>query len=65
MPSGVIGREDLSQFCKASGLGDEPRQVFDEIAQIKMVDAILRTRTLTEIRCRCIAEPTKAQKAKI
>jgi transposase len=52
----------IGQICKKAGLGDEPRQVFDEIAQIKMVDVVLHTTNGQPIRRRCIAEPTKAQK---
>lgn len=59
---GYVTWKALGQFCKASGLGDEPRQIFDELAQIKMVDVVLRTDEGKRIRRRCIAEPTKAQK---
>ncbi|NCO32743.1 MAG: hypothetical protein AUJ92_03660 [Armatimonadetes bacterium CG2_30_59_28] len=44
-----------------TGLGDEPRKVFDEIAQIRLVDAILPTRQGIEIRKRCITQPTEHQ----
>jgi len=52
----------FGQLCKRAGLGDEPRQVFDELSQIKMVDVVLRTNTGVEIRRRCIAEPEEHQK---
>jgi transposase len=52
----------IGQLCKRAGLGDETRQVFDEIAQIKMVDVVLNTTKGQSIRRRCIAEPTKLQK---
>jgi hypothetical protein len=42
-------------------LGDEPRKVFDEIAQVQMVDVVLPTRGGPELRRRCVAEPTKHQ----
>jgi len=51
----------LGQMCKRAGLGNEPRKVFDEIAQIKAVDVVMPTRQGTVIRKRCIAQPTKAQ----
>jgi len=51
----------LAQSCRASGLGDEPRKVFDEIAQIQMVDVVLPTKSGIEIRRRCVARPTKHQ----
>lgn len=51
----------LGQMCKRAGLGNEPRKVFDEIAQIKAVDVVMPTRQGTLIRNRCIAQPTKPQ----
>jgi len=51
----------LGQMCKRAGLGSEPRKVFDEISQIKVVDVVMPTRKGTAIRKRCIAQPTKAQ----
>jgi transposase len=51
----------LAQTCKAAGLGDEPRKVFDEIAQIQMVDVVLPTKSGVNIRRRCVAQPTKHQ----
>ncbi len=54
-------RKMPGQMCKRAGLGNEPRKVFDEIAQIKAVDIALPTRYTTIIRKRCIAQPTKPQ----
>ena len=51
----------LGQMCKRAGLGSEPRKVFDEIAQIKVVDVVMPTKQGSVIRNRCIAQPTKAQ----
>lgn len=51
----------LGQMCKAAGLGDEPRKVFGEIGQIKVVDVVMPTRSGVTIRKRCIAQPTKPQ----
>jgi transposase len=51
----------LGQLCKKAGLGNEPRQVFDEIAQIKVVDVVMPTKQGTVITKRCISQPTKAQ----
>jgi transposase len=52
----------FGQLCKRAGLGDEPRQIFDELSQIKMVDVVMKTTTGVEIRRRCIADPDKHQK---
>ena len=52
----------FGQLCKRAHLGDEPRQVLDEIAQIKIVDVVMHTRSGQEIRRRCVTEPTGSQK---
>lgn len=51
----------LAQMCHRAGLGDEPRKVLEEIAQIQMVDVVLPTRSGVDIRRRCVAQPTKHQ----
>jgi len=51
----------LGQMCHKAGLGNEPRKVFDEIAQIKVVNVVLPTKRGTTITKRCIAQPTEAQ----
>lgn len=51
----------LGQMCKRVGLGNEPRKVFDEIAQINVVDVVMPTTQGAVIRKRCIAQPTKPQ----
>jgi transposase len=51
----------IGQMCNKAGLGDEPRRIFAEISKIKMVDVVLPTKLGTEIRRRCIAQPTKYQ----
>ena len=51
----------LGQMCQRAGLGNEPRKVFDEIAQIKAVDVVMPTKQGTIICNRCIAQATRAQ----
>jgi len=51
----------LGQLCKSAGLGNEPRKVLDEIAQIKAVDVVLSTKQGTTIKRCCISQPSKAQ----
>jgi len=51
----------LGQLCRRAHLGDEPRRVLDEIAQIRMVDVVLPTRQGIEIRKRCVTRPTDHQ----
>jgi len=51
----------LGLLCKAAGLGDEPRRVWDELAQIMLVDVAVNTRQGITIRKRCVAQPTPLQ----
>jgi transposase len=51
----------LGQMCAAAGLGDEPRKVLAEIAQVQAVDVVLPTRDGIEIRKRCVTRPTEHQ----
>jgi hypothetical protein len=51
----------LGQMCQQAGLGQEPRRVFEELAEIRLVDVVLPTRQGMEIRKRCIARPTEHQ----
>jgi len=51
----------LAQRCRQAGLGEEPRKVFAELQQIRLVDVVLPTRTGIEIRKRCVTQPTEHQ----
>jgi len=51
----------LSQLCHATGLGDEPRRVFEELGKISVVDVVLPTRAGPELRRRCVTRPTEHQ----
>jgi transposase len=51
----------LGQMCKAAGLGDESRRVFEELAKIRVVDVVLPTRSGHPIRRRCVSQPTDHQ----
>lgn len=51
----------LGQLCRQAGLGDEPRRVLNELAEICMVDVILPTRDGQKIRQRCVARPSEHQ----
>ncbi len=51
----------LGQLCARAGLGEEPRTVLEELAQLRVVDVVLPTRGGPELRRRCVAEPTKHQ----
>jgi transposase len=51
----------LEAKCRQAGLGDEPRQVFRELAEIAMVDVLLPTRSGVTLRKRCIGQPSEHQ----
>jgi len=51
----------LAQWCHAAGLGAEPRKIFAEFQQIRLVDVVLPTRTGLELRKRCVSRPTEHQ----
>lgn len=51
----------LGQLCRQAGLGDEPRRVLDELAEIRLVDVVLPTRDGHLLRERCISHPTDHQ----
>jgi transposase len=52
----------LAASCCQAGLGDEPRQVFEELCEISLVDVVLPTRNGLEVRKRCISQPTEHQR---
>jgi len=52
----------LAASCQQAGLGDEPRQVFEELSEITLVDVVLPTRNGVELRKRCISQPTEHQR---
>ncbi len=51
----------LGQICQAVGLGDEPRRVLKELADIRLVDIVLPTRSGVEIRRRWVSRPSDHQ----
>jgi transposase len=51
----------LGQLCAQAGLGQEPRTVFAEIADIAMVDVLMPTRTGKKLAKRCVSRPTPHQ----
>jgi transposase len=51
----------LAAMCRQAGLGDEPRQVFEAVSEIALVDVVLPTRNGPVLRKRCISQPTEHQ----
>jgi hypothetical protein len=58
---GYVLWKTLAKLCQAAGLGDCPRKVFDELAQLRMIDVVLPTRQGIEIRRRCVERPDAHQ----
>ena len=51
----------LAQMCRHAGLGDEPRRVFDEFCELRMLDVILPTSEGIDLRRRCVSRPNEHQ----
>ena len=51
----------LASLCERAGLGNEPRRVFEELKDIRVVDVVLPTRQGVEIRRRCVTKPSEPQ----
>jgi len=51
----------LAQMCRAAGLGNEPRRLFDELGELRMMDVVLPTSEGIEIRRRCVGRPNEHQ----
>jgi hypothetical protein len=56
----------LGQLCRRAGLGDEPRKVLDELAQIQVIDVTVPTRRADgsdgpRLHNRCVSQPTEHQ----
>jgi|SRR5665213_3991210 len=58
---GYVLWKTLGQLCLRAGLGNEPRRVLDELAEIRLVDVILPTRDGQVIRQRCVSRPSEHQ----
>lgn len=51
----------LGQMCRAAGLGDEPRKVFEELGGIQVADVVMPTSRGVTLRRRCVLRPTAHQ----
>jgi len=49
----------LAQLCHRAGLGNEARKVFQELAEVTLVDVLLPTHSGVTIRKRWISRPTE------
>ena len=55
----------LASLCERAGLGNEPRRVFEEFKDIRVVDVVLPTRQGVEIRRRCVTKPSEHQEIRL
>ena len=51
----------LAQLCRGAGLGDEPRRVFVELGELRVMDVVLPTSEGIEIRRLCTSRPNEHQ----
>jgi len=51
----------LAGLYDRAGLGNEPRRVFQDLQDIRVVDVVLPTRQDVEIRKRCVTKPSEHQ----
>ncbi len=51
----------LAQMSLAAGLGAEPRRLFAELGELRMMDVVLPTSAGIELRRRCISRPNEHQ----
>jgi transposase len=51
----------LAASCREAGLGDEPRQIFEALSELAMVDVVLPAKSGPAIRKRCLSQPTEHQ----
>jgi transposase len=52
----------LSQWMQASGIGNSPRKLIEELANLRSMDVILPLQEGPELKLRCISEPEKSQR---
>jgi len=48
-------------LCRQAGLGDEPRRVLDELAEVRAMDVVLPTCAGVDLRRRCVSKPSDHQ----
>lgn len=52
----------LAQLCQRAGIGEEPRRVISELAELRLVDVILPTEGGIELRTRCVTRASEHQR---
>ena len=51
----------LAPLSRRAGLGDEPRRLFEELSNIRVMDVVLPTSEGVDIRRRCVSRPSEHQ----
>lgn len=51
----------LSQWMQAAGIGNSPRKLIEELANIRSLDVVLPLQEGPELRLRCVSQPEPAQ----
>lgn len=51
----------LSQWMQAAGIGNSPRKLIEELANIRSMDVVLPVANGPELKLRCVSQPEKAQ----
>jgi transposase len=51
----------LSQWMQAAGIGNSPRKLIEELANIHSMDVVLPLQEGLELRLRCVSQPEKSQ----
>lgn len=51
----------LSQWMQGAGIGNSPRKLIEELANIHSMDVVLPLREGPELRLRCVSQPEKSQ----
>ena len=51
----------LAQLSQRAGLGEEPRRLFEELSDIRVMDVVLPTSEGVDIRRRCVSRPSEHQ----
>ena len=57
----LIMYRTLSQWMQRAGLGNSPRKLIEELANLQSMDVILPIQDGPELKLRCVSQPEKSQ----
>jgi len=58
---GLVMYRTLSQWMQAVGIGNSPRKLMEELANIHSMDVVLPVENGPELKLRCVSQPEKSQ----